>query len=127
MGATMPVWGAVVLSIVVALVPQIAAFFMQRSRLEAEAERLRSQRDEDRAAEWHRNVRWAAEQIIAGSDRGRLTGVEMLDALDDAEFVTDLDRAMIDAILLTVLDPALPNSPAEGYDEVHDDEGGDEG
>ena len=92
MNATMPVWGAVVL----APLPQIAAFVLQRSRLAAEAalqkermaadaERERQNRDEDRAEEWHRNVRWAAEQIIAGTRQGRVTGVEMLDVLDDAE------------------------------------------
>ena len=112
MNATMPVWGAVALAIVVALLPQIAAFVLQRSRLSAEAalkkermaadaERERQNRDEDRE-EWHLNVRWAAEQIIAGTEQGRVT-VEMLDVLDDAEFVTDHELALIDAILLSVI------------------------
>jgi len=124
--ATMPVWGAVVLAVVVALLPQIAAFVLQRSRLAAEAalqkermaadaERERQNRDEDRAEEWHRNVRWAAEQIIAGTRQGRVTGVEMLDVLDDAEFVTDHELALIDAILLSVIESGGREDGDSGY------------
>lgn len=126
MNATMPVWGAVALAIVVALLPQIAAFVLQRSRLSAEAalqkqrmaadaERERQNRDEDRAEEWHRNVRWAAEQIIAGTEQGRVTGVEMLDVLDDAEFVTDHELALIDAILLSVIGSEPLDGDDSGY------------
>lgn len=130
----MPVWGAVVLAIVVALLPQIAAFALQRDRLKkdaelqearlaADAEKERLRRDEDRAEEWHRNVRWAAEQIIAGTEQGRVTGVEMLDVLDDAEFVTDHEFALIDAILLSV----IGMDPDPGYDEGQRDDGGEDG
>lgn len=121
----MPIWGAVVLAIVVALVPQVGGYLLQRARLRAESAREEQRRNEERAAEWHRNVRWAAEQIIAGTEQGRLTGVEMLDVLDDADFVTDHELALIDAILLTVIDPVLPEAAESGYHEIHDERGGD--
>lgn len=79
MNATMPVWGAVALAIVVALLPQIAAFVLQRSRLSAEAA-LQKER-----------------------------------MADDAEFVTDHELALIDAILLSVIGSEPLDGDDSGY------------
>lgn len=99
----MPVWGAVSLAIVVALITQIGTLVIQNIRLSREDAKVGAQREhesrEHRREEWHRNLRWAADHIAEESETHIVIGVRTLDVLDDEPGLTREEQAMIDAIL----------------------------
>ncbi|WP_312096838.1 hypothetical protein [Corynebacterium dentalis] len=124
----MPIWGAVVLALGVALLTQLCTFVIQERRLNREEQRreteiasdrkenldhrehlrLESQahrmheKEQKRREEWIKSVRWAADHVASGSDLNVLIGVRTLDALDNEPDLTVEEQAMIDAILSVV-------------------------
>ncbi|AKK08135.1 hypothetical protein CTEST_03410 [Corynebacterium testudinoris] len=106
MGGSMPVWGAVVLTISVAILTQFASYFIQYRQHKHDHERRRTE-------EWHRNLRWAVELIADNNDTSVTLGVFALDALDNNE-VSDHDQHLIDAILLAIIgdDSVAPTATA---------------
>ena len=116
MGATMPVWGAVALALGVALVTQIGALLLQWQRHAHECE-------VKRAEEWHRNLRWGTDHIVAGGDVGLLVGVSVLDALDDEPNLPKSDSALIDSILAGVFPDTSDSGAEENYNHQQEEGG----
>lgn len=77
MGGTMPVWGAVTLAVVVALITQVGAVVLEHRRHKHEKKM-------GQIEEWHRNLRWAVDLLASGN---LVLGIQALDALDDASFI----------------------------------------
>lgn len=122
MGGTMPVWGAVVLAISVALITQIGTYMLH-------TQQRRHDRDRHLNEEWHRNLRWAVDLITDGTEDSLVLGVHALDALDDDASLSAEDQRLIDAILTAILNGSDEYDEDNGgnrrYTEPHKDDGGD--
>ena len=94
MSGTVPAWGALILTVAVALITQIGGLTIQLLQ-------QRHSRNTKRIEEWHRNLRWAVDLISNGNLD---LGVHALDLLDDAKFLGEEDQALIDAILSKSID-----------------------
>lgn len=112
MGATMPVWGAVVLALGVALITQLGALVLQWRR-NVHDFRLHYRE------EWHRTMRWATDHLVDGGDRGLIIGVNVLDTLGGTEGEQDL----VDAILEVVFPEPGDFEGREDYDEGNEQGG----
>lgn len=116
----MPVWGAVVLAVAVAIITQLGGLLVQHIRLAREDRKAHRE-------EWHRNLRWAADHIAKDTEADVVIGVRALDALDDAPDLSRQDQEMIDAILDGITsDLGAQTSKSDYTEDINSQSGGDQ-
>lgn len=54
---------------------------------------------QDRVKEWHSDLRWAVDLCTSGDDRAARTGIAVLDAIDDLNFLSSEQHSLIDAVI----------------------------